>query len=168
MGEIDVLVGVNLLREGLDLPEVSKVIVFDADLEGFLRSERSLIQIIGRAARNMSGEVIFYADKVTPAMRSAINETDRRRMIQERYNLENNITPKPLEKTITSIIERSEKDKKMKYKKVFSNIDEEIEYMEKYMKELAENLKFEEALIVREELLKLKKEKNFYNDEFGI
>src|SRR6185503_19460575 len=100
LGEFDVLVGINLLREGLDLPEVSLVAILDADKEGFLRSDRSLIQTIGRAARNSAGKAILYADKVTDSMRRAIDETTRRRTIQEAYNQEHNITPKTIIKPV--------------------------------------------------------------------
>ena len=98
LGEFDVLVGINLLREGLDIPEVSLVVILDADKEGFLRSDRSLIQTIGRAARNAEGQVIMYADQVTPSMETAIRETQRRRDIQMRYNQEHGITPKTIVK----------------------------------------------------------------------
>lgn len=162
-GEIDVLVGVNLLREGLDLPEVSKVIVFDADMQGFLRSDVSLIQIIGRAARNVNGEVIFYADKISPAMEKAINETNRRRDIQIKYNIDNNIVPMPLEKTITSLVNRGKKGKKTLSQK-FNTIAEEIEFLEEEMRNLSKSLKFEEAMLVRDEISRLKKESKNYND----
>jgi excinuclease ABC subunit B len=162
-GEIDVLVGVNLLREGLDLPEVSKVIVFDADMQGFLRSDVSLIQIIGRAARNVNGEVIFYADKISPAMEKAINETNRRRDIQIKYNIENNIVPMPLEKTITSLVNRGKKGKKT-LSQEFNTIAEEIEFLEEEMRNLSKSLKFEEAMLVRDEISRLKKESKNYND----
>jgi excinuclease ABC subunit B len=168
LGEIDVLVGVNLLREGLDLPEVSKVIVFDADLEGFLRSERSLIQIVGRAARNLNGTVIFYADSITPAMKSTIDETNRRRAIQEKYNIDNNISPKQLVKKINSLINRENINEVYKNNKKFDSISDEILYLENEMKELAKNLKFEEAMLIREELYKLKKESKIFKEEFGI
>ena len=162
-GGIDVLVGVNLLREGLDLPEVSKVIVFDADMQGFLRSDVSLIQIIGRAARNVNGEVIFYADKISPAMERAISETNRRREIQIKYNIDNNIVPMPLEKTITSLVNRGKKNKiSINYK--FDSISDEIIFLENEMKNLSKNLKFEEAMLVRDEISRLKKESKIYND----
>jgi excinuclease ABC subunit B len=103
MGEYDVLVGINLLREGLDLPEVSLVAILDADKEGFLRSGTSLIQTIGRAARNVSGQVVMYADKITPSMAKAIDETNRRRAIQETYNRERGVDPQPLRKRIADI-----------------------------------------------------------------
>jgi excinuclease ABC subunit B len=162
-GEIDVLVGVNLLREGLDLPEVSKVIVFDADMQGFLRSDVSLIQIIGRAARNVNGEVIFYADKISQAMEKAINETNRRRDIQIKYNIDNNIVPMPLEKTITSLVNRGKKGKKT-LSQEFNTIAEEIEFLEEEMRNLSKSLKFEEAMLVRDEISRLKKESKNYND----
>jgi excinuclease ABC subunit B len=168
LGEIDVLVGVNLLREGLDLPEVSKVIVFDADLEGFLRSERSLIQIVGRAARNINGTVIFYADSITPAMKLTIDETNRRRAIQEKYNIENNIKPKQLVKKINSLINRENLKVAYRNDKKFDSISDEIIFLENEMKELAKNLKFEEAMLIREELYKLKKESKMFKEEFGL
>jgi excinuclease ABC subunit B len=105
LGEYDVLVGINLLREGLDLPEVSLVAILDADKEGFLRSDKSLIQTIGRAARNVSGQVIMYADKVTPSMENAIDETNRRREKQIAYNVANGVDPQPLRKKIADITE---------------------------------------------------------------
>ena len=108
MGKFDVLVGINLLREGLDIPEVSLVAILDADKEGFLRSERSLIQTIGRAARNENGHVIMYADKMTNSMRIAIDETTRRRAIQEEYNEKHGITPKTIQKKIPEVIQATQ------------------------------------------------------------
>ena len=112
MDVFDVLVGINLLREGLDIPEVSLVAILDADKEGFLRTETSLIQTIGRAARNIHGRVVMYADSVSPAMTAAIKETDRRREIQEKYNKEHGIVPKTIIKEVRDIIDISAKDDK--------------------------------------------------------
>lgn len=111
LGEFDVLVGINLLREGLDIPEVSLVAIIDADKEGFLRSETSLVQTIGRAARNANGEVIMYADSVTPSMERAITETLRRRKIQEKYNEEHGIIPKTIKKNVRQVLEITSKEK---------------------------------------------------------
>lgn len=125
LGNIDVLVGINLLREGLDIPEVSLVAILDADKEGFLRSERSLIQTIGRAARNANGQVIMYADSVTPSMETAIRETQRRRDIQMKYNKEHGIIPKTINKKVFDVLEISSKDdkenKSSNYKKLSSS-----------------------------------------------
>ena len=127
LGEFDVLIGINLLREGLDLPEVSLVAILDADKEGFLRSETSLVQIIGRAARNADGMVIMYADQVTNSMETAINETNRRREIQERYNEEHGIVPKTIVKEVRDVIEISAKsDKKGKQKKQLSREEKQL------------------------------------------
>ena len=105
LGEFDALVGINLLREGLDMPEVSTVAILDADKEGFLRSDRSLIQTVGRAARNVNGRAIFYADKITPSMQITIDETARRRAIQEKYNKEHNIVPTQINKKIVDVMD---------------------------------------------------------------
>ncbi len=153
-GEIDVLVGVNLLREGLDLPEVSLVAILDADKEGFLRSETALVQTIGRAARNVSGEVLMYADNVTGSMERAIRETNRRRKLQLAYNKEHNITPKTIIKEIKDIlpiekIEKIELGVAPKSKKALEVLIKEKEYE---MREAAEELNFELATILREEI----------------
>src|SRR3972149_8984489 len=159
MGKFDVLVGINLLREGLDLPEVSLVAILDADKEGFLRSERSLIQTSGRAARNLSGKVIMYADRVTNSMKKAIDETDRRRAIQEEYNREHNITPVSVTKGIQeTLYEISEADY-VTIPAVKETADEYIQEdklagvlksLEKEMKEAAKKLEFERAAELRD------------------
>lgn len=160
-GLIDVIVGVNLLREGLDIPEVSLVAILDADKEGFLRNETSLIQTIGRAARNVNGRVILYADKITKSIDHAIKETDRRRKIQIKYNKDNNITPKTIEKSIKNILEEFGIEKKasktLEIEIVGSDIKETIKEKKEKMKEAAEKLEFELALILREEILILEK-----------
>ena len=160
MGEFEVLVGINLLREGLDLPEVSLIAILDADKEGFLRNERSLIQIIGRAARNAEGEVIMYADTVTPSMESAIKETERRRSIQEQYNKEHGIIPKTIIKPITEVaaftaaekvVEDAKKDvdaKKLSPKQ----LDDLIKELSAEMKRAAKNLDFEYAATLRDRI----------------
>lgn len=161
LGEFDVLVGINLLREGIDLPEVSLVIILDADKMGFLRSKTSLIQIIGRSARNVNGKVIMYADNITDAMRDAIKETERRRQLQIEYNKKHNITPKTIKKEIHDILERKNIDKEKEdnrleeYKKRFLDKKELIKELEKLMFEYAENLDFEKAALVRDEIKKL-------------
>ena len=168
-GTYDVLVGINLLREGLDIPEVSLICILDADKEGFLRSERSLIQTIGRAARNANGEVILYADKMTDSMQNAINETNRRRQIQNNYNIEHNITPKTIIKEIgdsISIINpvtgevEEEKISKESYKNM-SKVEKKklIEKLEQEMRQAAKDLKFEDAMILRDMIFELKSEK---------
>ncbi len=160
-GTFDILIGVNLLREGLDLPEVSLVAILDADKEGFLRSERSLIQTIGRAARNVQGQVLLYADKITDSLRKAIDETNRRRTIQEAYNKEHNITPQSVSKAITSIIEREIGESigldKIEKELARGNIDAMIKDKERQMKLAAQELQFELAAILRDEVIKLKK-----------
>ena len=158
MGVFDVLVGINLLREGLDIPECGLVAILDADKEGFLRSERSLIQTIGRAARNLEGKAILYADKKTKSIEKAIEETNRRRIIQEKYNKKNNITATSIKKDISDILESVyEKD----YTKsnldidVGHNLKKHLKALKKRMKEAAENLEFEEAAKMRDEIRKL-------------
>lgn len=158
LGEFDVLVGINLLREGLDIPEVSLVVILDADKEGFLRSERSLIQTIGRAARNADGQVIMYADSVTPSMENAIRETERRRSIQMAYNKEHGITPKTIVKKVADILEISThaKDEK-KPKKRLTKLErqQKIEQLTKEMKAAAKLLEFEHAAYLRDQIKKL-------------
>ncbi len=159
LGEFDVLIGINLLREGLDLPEVSLVAILDADKEGFLRSETSLVQIIGRAARNAEGMVIMYADQVTNSMETAINETNRRREIQERYNEEHGIVPKTIVKEVRDVIEISAKsDKKGKQKKQLSREEKQllIKQYTSLMREAAKVLDFEQAAYFRDKITELK------------
>ncbi len=161
LGEFDVLVGINLLREGLDIPEVSLVAILDADKEGFLRSETSLIQTIGRAARNEHGEVIMYADTVTPSMERAITETNRRRGIQDAYNKANGITPKSVVKEVRDIIEMSSKPDETKPIKKMSKQEKEklIAVLTAEMREAAKMLEFEHAAYLRDRIAKLKEEK---------
>ena len=164
LGEFDVLVGINLLREGLDLPEVSLVAILDADKEGFLRSETSLIQTIGRAARNAEGLVIMYADSETPSMRAAITETERRRSKQDAYNKAHGIVPQTIIKSVRDIIEiSSEADKGTRrrdgLKMTEAERREEIQKLEKKMREAAKMLEFEYAAILRDQLIKLRGEK---------
>jgi excinuclease ABC subunit B len=160
-GVIDVIVGVNLLREGLDIPEVSLVAILDADKEGFLRNETSLIQTIGRAARNVNGRVVLYADKITQSIDNAIKETNRRREIQLKYNKDNNITPKTIEKNIKNILEdfgiENKRAKTLEIEMVGGDIKEIIKEKKEKMKEAAEKLEFELALILREEISILEK-----------
>ena len=161
LGEFDVLVGINLLREGLDIPEVSLVAILDADKEGFLRSESSLIQTIGRAARNANGKVIMYADSVTGSMERAITETERRREIQKKYNLEHGITPKTIVKGVRDVIEiSSDKDIKKLSQKQYTKREraELIEKMTKQMREAARQLNFEQAAYLRDKIAQLRKE----------
>lgn len=157
-GVIDVLVGINLLREGLDIPEVSLVAILDADKEGFLRSDRSLIQTIGRAARNANGKVIMYADEITPSMKKAITETERRRKIQSKYNEEHGIVPKTIVKKVSEILEISNKDTGSRnYKKLSTKEkDRIIRELTKEMKLAAQMLEFEHAAFLRDEIKKLK------------
>lgn len=162
LGEFDVLVGINLLREGLDIPEVSLVAILDADKEGFLRSERSLIQTSGRAARNVSGKVIMYADTVTPSMEAAIRETNRRRELQIAYNQEHGITPKTIQKKVSEILEIStHKEDKKKKKKYLSPIERRqmIEQLTREMKAAAKLLEFEHAAFLRDKIKELQEGK---------
>ncbi len=159
-GKIDAIVGVNLLREGLDLPEVSLVAVLEADKEGFLRSYRSLIQIIGRAARHPRGKAILYADRITPSMRKAIEETERRRKIQLEYNKRHGIAPKPIRKKVISLLSVEEIDKTAREIDRFKSEEEifkEIARLEKEMWEAANAWKFERAAELRDRIEELKK-----------
>ena len=159
-GEIEVLVGVNLLREGLDLPEVSLVAILDADKEGFLRSETSLIQTIGRAARNIHGRVILYADQITGSMQRAISETNRRRTIQAAYNKKHHITPKTIIKKIESIVDHEinpRVTRDFSQLESLEDISGYIKLREKEMKDAARNLEFEKAAIIRDEISELRK-----------
>ena len=162
LGEFDVLVGINLLREGLDLPEVSLVAVLDADKEGFLRSETSLIQTIGRAARNAEGLVILYADEITPSMRAAMDETERRRSIQDAYNKANGIVPKTIIKGVREVLEVSRTAEgepvrgKRKAKLSDAERDAEIAKLEKEMKEASKMLEFEYAAVLRDRIIELR------------
>ena len=160
----DVLVGINLLREGLDIPEITLVAILDADKEGFLRSETSLIQTIGRAARNSEGRVLMYADVMTDSMRMAIDETERRRALQEAYNQEHGITPKTIQKSVRDLISISkavaqtesqlEKDPESMSKKELEKL---IQKVEKQMKVAAADLNFEQAAQLRDKMIELKK-----------
>ena len=158
LGLFDVLVGINLLREGLDIPEVSLVAILDADKEGFLRSETSLIQTVGRAARNVNGHVIMYADTITRSMRGAIDETNRRREIQMRYNEENGITPASIRKKVADVIEIGKKVKPESDKKL-SRLEKEklIEKLTAEMRDAAKRLEFEQAAYIRDRIKELRK-----------
>ena len=160
LAKFDVLVGINLLREGLDLPEVSLVAILDADKEGFLRSETSLIQTIGRAARNADGRVIMYADSQTPAMRAAISETERRRGLQAAYNEAHGIVPKTVKKSVRDLIEisksatesyRSDGVKMTKQEK-----EKEIARLEKQMRDAAKMMEYEYAAVLRDRIIELR------------
>ena len=165
LGKFDVLIGINLLREGLDLPEVSLVAVLDADKEGFLRSETSLIQTIGRAARNAEGLVILYADTITPSMRAAMDETERRRGIQDRFNQEHGIVPKTIIKGVREVLEISttaedETTRARHHRKLTKQErDAEIKRLEKEMKEASKMLEFEYAAVLRDRIIELRGEK---------
>lgn len=172
-GVFDVLVGINLLREGLDMPEVSLVIILDADKEGFLRSETSMIQVIGRAARNARGHVIMYADRITDSMKYAIEETERRREIQKKYNIEHNIIPHTIQKRVKDLINLTKlEEKSVAYelnsdKRNLSDEDlfKQMKRVEKDMKKAAELMEFEEASLWRDKLSELKQE---WNERHGV
>ena len=169
LGVFDVLVGINLLREGLDLPEVSLVAILDADKEGFLRSETSLIQTIGRAARNVEGRVIMYADRITNSMKVAIGETNRRRKLQTDYNIKNNIEPQSIMKSVHRLIEATESmdvaeegteyvvNRKTKDNIAKNDVSSIIEQLKKEMTEAAKNLQFERAAEIRDKIMELEK-----------
>ena len=157
--EFDVLIGINLLREGLDIPEVKLVAILDADKEGFLRSSWALIQTIGRAARNAEAKVIMYADNITDSMRVAITETNRRREIQKAYNIANGITPKTIIKPVKNTLEITKKaTDKQRVKK--SDIPNEINKLTALMKIASDSLDFEKAIVLRNEITELKKQLN--------
>lgn len=162
LGEFDVLVGINLLREGLDIPEVSLVAILDADKEGFLRTETSLIQTIGRAARNVDGKVVMYADGISKAMQAAIDETMRRRTIQNRYNEEHGITPKSVQKSVREVIEATKPAEEEKYKgkkpleMTRKELKEFVKELEKEMKQAAADLQFERAAQLRDQIFEYK------------
>ena len=164
LGEFDVLVGINLLREGLDIPEVSLVAILDADKEGFLRAERSLIQTIGRAARNAEGKVIMYADTVTGSMERAIRETERRRTVQKKFNEEHGIIPKAIKKDIRDIIEigraanKSEKTKQAKKKLTAAEKEKLINELTKQMKDASRRLEFEQAAFIRDRIKEIREQ----------
>jgi len=173
LGEFDVLVGINLLREGLDMPEVSLVAILDADKEGFLRSDRSLIQTIGRAARNLNGRAILYADRITGSMQRAIDETDRRRAKQVAYNEEHGITPKGLNKRVTDVMDlgggiRAPRREKQRVSEAEAAYDpamfdpkalvQKIEQTEKAMYQAATDLEFEKAAALRDDVAKLREQ----------
>jgi excinuclease ABC subunit B len=167
MGEFDVLVGINLLREGLDLPEVSLIAILDADKIGFLRSATSLIQTIGRAARHINGKVIMYADRLSEAMREAIDETERRRSIQEQHNRAHGITPTSITKSIQDLLVRRKEEKRDLERFDLGLIEKDynllipkqrqalIRRLEKEMLELAKDLEFERAAVIRDEIKRL-------------
>ena len=172
LGKFDVLVGINLLREGLDIPEVSLVAILDADKEGFLRSDTTLIQTVGRAARNLRGKAILYADKITGSMQRAIDETDRRRSIQEEFNAVNNITPKSISTKVKDIMEGARvikgntKKKKEDIEKIipFKVLDETVDNLTETLKKLedemfsfAKKMEFEKAALCRDKIKFLKR-----------
>ena len=156
LGLFDILIGINLLREGLDIPECSLVAILDADKEGFLRSKTSLVQTIGRAARNGDGKVILYADEITGSMKYAMDETERRRRKQTLFNKKNKISPKTIKNKISDIVgdleEKNENEKINKYNSNKKSIKENIENLKKEMENAAINLEFEKAAKIRDEI----------------
>jgi excinuclease ABC subunit B len=165
MGKFDVLIGINLLREGLDIPEVALVAIMDADKEGFLRSVRSLIQTFGRAARNVDGRVILYAEETTDSMARAIEETERRRAIQAEFNQKNDIVPQSIQKNITSLFDSVYKEEEAGEAGVAEplgdyldteNIEATIADLEKRMHQAAKDLEFEQAAVLRDRIRKMK------------
>ena len=169
LGTFDILVGINLLREGLDIPEVSLVAILDADKEGFLRSDRSLIQTIGRAARNLNGKAILYADRITDSMARAIDETERRRLKQITFNEEHGITPVGVHKAVKEMIDgvmtpleepsmALSQDDIKRFIKDEKALSRELKRLEKQMLDHAKNLEFEQAAAVRDQLQRLKQE----------
>ena len=160
LGKYDVIVGINLLREGLDIPEVSLIMILDADKQGFLRSERSLIQTIGRCARNSNGHVIMYADSISDSMKIAISETERRRTIQNNYNIEHNITPTTIVKEVKELISNTDETNKEEVNKTYSKKEKKrlVEQIEKEMMEAARKLDFERATELRDIMFELKTE----------
>ena len=162
-GDFDVLVGVNLLREGLDIPEVSTVIIFDADKEGFLRNRTTLLQTIGRAARHINGKAILYADRTTNSMKQAIQETDRRRKKQEQYNKKHNITPKSVHKKIYETPqELIEMEQERKHKDTIENAS--MKELNRQMKQAAKDLDFERAAQIRDEIRQVETLENKKSD----
>jgi excinuclease ABC subunit B len=166
LGQFDVLVGINLLREGLDIPEVSLVAILDADKEGFLRSARSLIQTCGRAARHVNGMVILYADRVTPSMQQAIDETGRRRKIQQAHNEAHRITPESVQKAVTEVFDFGTGPPVSRLNQVaeevadygsLDDLDADIRRMEKQMRQAAKELDFERAAELRDRIRELQK-----------
>ena len=166
LGEFDVLVGINLLREGLDIPEISLVAILDADKEGFLRTETSLIQTIGRAARNAEGHVIMYADKITESMEKAISETERRRKIQQEYNDEHGITPQTIKKAVRDLISISKAAEpgdtsgklKVDYESMsIKDLEKVKKQIEKNMRKAAAELDFEQAAMLRDKMIEINK-----------
>ncbi|HEU4760339.1 MAG TPA: helicase-related protein, partial [Dehalococcoidia bacterium] len=171
LGVYDVVVGINLLREGLDLPEVSLVAILDADKEGYLRSEWSLIQTMGRAARHVSGRVIMYADTMTDSMRRAIDETDRRRRLQEEHNRDHAIQPEGIQKAIRDITDRVRQVAEERPEYTTGPVPKDeiarlVKDLEKQMKEAARNLEFEKAALLRDRITELRRE--LVGDEEGL